>query len=287
MQSDEVTGWSGRLAALRRLPPERTRWIGPLSSEQVGRDSPDTQVTDRNGASGTVQLCLEPNERFALISLFDMGGTADLVAAGRAGTLATQIRCELQRCLGEPETSVLFAASPHELDPLLHAVMGTLPCGGDGPFRCWVRRGSSADDAVPMVPDGYALVSLEAKDAEIVNDRWPYGSRGTVEMVRECITERPSAAVRHDGTLVAWAVTRNDGSVGMLHTEPAHRKRGLASAVVTSIVAQLHWRSECPFFYVEEGNKGSELIAAKLGFEPTKDSGYSWRSFKRLPHETV
>lgn len=33
--------------------------------------------------------------------------------------------------------------------------------------------------------------------------------------------------------------------------------------------------------------QGSELIAAKLGFEPTKDSGYSWRSFKSLPHETV
>lgn len=280
MQPDEVTGWSGRLAALRRLPPERTRWIGPLSSEQVGRDSPDTQ--DRNGASGTVQLCLEPSERFALISLFDMGGTADLVAAGRAGTLATQIRCELQRCLGEPETSVLFAASPHELDPLLHAVMGTLPCGGDGPFRCWVRRGSSADDAVPMVPDGYALVSLKAKDAEIVNDRWPYGSRGTVEMVRECITERPSAAVRHDGTLVAWAVTRNDGSVGMLHTEPAHRKRGLASAVVTSIVAQLHWRSECPYVAASPVPTPSQFFLATEGASLFAHTGFStWRKATR------
>jgi hypothetical protein len=259
-----LNGWSGRLAALQRLPGDRVHWIGPVSASACAATAPliETETgcgpacgdTTKDARTAQALLCVEQNREatFAYISIFDVDGVSEAVQEGRAEMLASAVRVALRAAVEDSVVRVLFVASPHQLDPFLVAVMGRQPTKLNGPFRCWVRNGSgsihSSDLAgVPAVPEGYELGALTAPDAELVDDRWPYRDATTLDMVRECIVERPSAAVRWNGTLVAWATTRSDGSVGMLHTEAEHRKRGLASIIVSSLVAQLHLQGQSPY----------------------------------------
>lgn len=58
---------------------------------------------------------------------------------------------------------------------------------------------------------------LRPEDAEEVNRIWEHGTPRTVDTLRQCIEERPSFAVRSPtGELAAWALTRHDGSIGVV-----------------------------------------------------------------------
>ena len=105
------------------------------------------------------------------------------------------------------------------------------------------------------IPDSLMADVLVPDDAPVIAHHWKY-SRGdeTVHQLR-CLIESglPTACVRrrgHDAAsqatpadggprgLCAWALTLEDLSIGRLHTLDEFRGRGLAAAVVRSLVAQ-------------------------------------------------
>ena len=67
---------------------------------------------------------------------------------------------------------------------------------------------------------------------------------------------------------MAWAATCNDGSIGLLHTEPEFRRQGLAGAVVKELLRLHRGLTGPPHFYVDNSNVGSEALCRKMGFIP-------------------
>ena len=75
-------------------------------------------------------------------------------------------------------------------------------------------------------------------------------------------------------TLVAWVLTNGNGSIGMLHTVPDLRGRGLARALVQRLLPLWLKRGfgGCPpFCYIVPTNDASVKLFKGLGFEKRAD----------------
>ncbi len=76
--------------------------------------------------------------------------------------------------------------------------------------------------------------------------------------------------IRRDGALIAMAGERFhfDGwtEISAVCTAPAHRGQGLASRLMSTLVADIHDRSEQVFLHVLETNTGAIRLYQELGF---------------------
>lgn len=175
------------------------------------------------------------------------------------------------------------------------------------PCRVWSFSDSAVASALlcPIgISDEFVLDSLIPDDAPTLAHHWKY-ARGeeTVQSLRNAIALFPTVCVRlRDGAaspgghafggprgLCAWSVTREDLSIGLLHTLEPYRGRGLARHVVTELVRkQLEWirglRSHAtsvgdsvtldatkhlrPYCHIAIGNRASERVFELCGFTP-------------------
>jgi predicted GNAT family acetyltransferase len=78
------------------------------------------------------------------------------------------------------------------------------------------------------------------------------------------------AGVRENGALVAMAGERlhppGHVEVSAVCTDPAHRGRGLAAALVADIAAGIHARDEVPMLHVRADNESAIRLYLAMGF---------------------
>eukprot|EP00729_Bicosta_minor_P006034 gene6034-24849_t len=262
-----MDGGQLRKQALQKLPRAWCRWW--YGAVEGGGDD--------DGAGAVAEYCVEGDGHISAFLLNNLPLDASAVHKEINAVLAGAGMTFSQ--------TMVFAALPESLAKA--GLTAYQPTTGQ-PFRMWVvvgtggdttssgggnSSGSSAAALSPSAPakSAYAIQSLNKEHAAIVNEAWPYKSPWSPAMAVDVVTGQP----------VAWAVTRNDGSIGLLHTEEQHRKQGLAKAVVTDLVTKLRAKGFAePYFYVSKGNEGSEKVCAGLGFSPMPGEGYVWLSYK-------
>jgi ribosomal protein S18 acetylase RimI-like enzyme len=129
-------------------------------------------------------------------------------------------------------------------------------------------------DPADFHPDPCAepVDELAPGDTETVSGTWPHDDFGSPEAklayIRARIERGPTAAVLRDGRLVSFALTHDDGSVGMLHTAPEARRQGLGRRVLSSVAGRLVARGAPLFGFVARGNTPSETLLTSLGMRP-------------------
>lgn len=114
----------------------------------------------------------------------------------------------------------------------------------------------------------HATQPLRLKDAELVDRYYPYSGDHTLEMIRDDIQNRPSAAVFHGGEPVAWALQHPDGTIGMMHTLEEHRHKGYARDTTFGMIQALLARDEIPMVQIADNNTASQALAKSCGFVP-------------------
>lgn len=87
---------------------------------------------------------------------------------------------------------------------------------------------------------------------------------------------------KRTGRALSWAVEYNDGSIGMVYTLDAARRRGLARLCVASITAVLAAEGHPAVCFVVHGNAASAGMMRSLGFEEAPRPAV-WAGFALLP----
>ncbi|KAL7551334.1 hypothetical protein ACHAWF_014527 [Thalassiosira exigua] len=145
------------------------------------------------------------------------------------------------------------------------------------------------------LPAGYALRPLAECDAEYVNSRWPFQSSKSLTMIRRQILgdmangtkfgNRVCLGVEFDDKLVGCVIRHRNGSIGILHVDEEHRRSGIGELLLKEASDALKNRQEEAFAFIVDGNKASEALFAKLGWEkadPLKPKQTGKRRAKRL-----
>eukprot|EP00741_Cyanophora_paradoxa_P023099 tig00021537_g22309.t1 len=147
----------------------------------------------------------------------------------------------------------------------------------------------AAPPEVPPVPAGAELGELREEDAETVALNWTYvdskNPAKTVALVRELIALLPTSCVRVGGELAAWCLVQSYGAIGMLHTAPAHRRRGLGLAAMAALTRRIvegdpRALTRTPFCYAVAGNTASMELFSRMGYACAGDA--VWIAFR--PH---
>ncbi|NTW25985.1 MAG: GNAT family N-acetyltransferase, partial [Lentimicrobium sp.] len=84
--------------------------------------------------------------------------------------------------------------------------------------------------------------------------------------------------IEQDGQPVAWAMTHDDGSVGMLHVLDKYRGRGYARVLIQAMSVEVRKKGRPVFAHIEPVNFPSLNLFQSLGFEVR--SRVTWAYFK-------
>jgi len=131
-------------------------------------------------------------------------------------------------------------------------------------------------DFRPATLAGDSPVELSSVHAAQLSDAWTVhdfeSPEARLAYVRPCLERGPSAAVVHDGRPVSFVLTHADGSVGILHTDPAFRRQGFGRRVLSALVENLLRRGREVFAYVAGGNLASIALMEATGLRPVQET---------------
>ncbi len=226
--------------------------------------------------------------------------------------------------------TIVFSAIPNEFAPAVERALEA--CGRIVTFREPCRMVLAPVDKTlspkpvaldAALQDGYTWCHIDGTvyqmgscaphDVPCMLQHWKYASPSAAATIKREVTQLPSAAVRSVrrwGTtsvrqLVAWCLLRSDGSMGMLHVTPPHRKRGLARRAIAALLQKQQMMhapstSEMPqssssqcslarispwrgFAFLADYNTASQQLFTSQGFESSTPVTWLVSSKVKLP----
>ncbi len=118
------------------------------------------------------------------------------------------------------------------------------------------------------------VTNLTSDDAGYIYLNYDYREYTNLAYIKERIIKGVSAGIRINDKLAAWAVTHDDGAIGMLHVLPEFRRQGLAKEITIYMIEKLRGLGKLPFAQIEEDNFKSIKLVEGLGF--VKDRRVHW-----------
>ncbi len=106
---------------------------------------------------------------------------------------------------------------------------------------------------------------LRVEDAPLIARNWTHGD--DVEYCRSRIASGPGFGLRKWGRLIAWMLTHEDGSMGILHTLEGWRRRGYGRGVASALTEKIIEEGKRPFCFVLQDNEPSVRLFESLGFQ--------------------
>lgn len=112
----------------------------------------------------------------------------------------------------------------------------------------------------------YPVQPLRMEDAQYIYQQSEYKEYISVEYITERILHGTGRGIYENGSLIAWALTHDDGAIGFLTVLKEHRGKGYGQAVTAAVVNALLQAGDVPFLHIEEDHAASMHMAQKLGF---------------------
>ncbi len=121
--------------------------------------------------------------------------------------------------------------------------------------------------AVTFTPSSSDIIRpLSLADVDHIYESSRYKSLTSPAYIEERIRKGPHAGVYASGKLVAWIMTHDDGSIGVMNVLEEYRRKRYAYDLTVYLIRQIRSMGKIPYVHVEENNaKGLEL-AHKVGF---------------------
>ena len=112
----------------------------------------------------------------------------------------------------------------------------------------------------------FSISPLSARDADRIYEVSMYKAFTSPEYIRDRIERGVSAGIHESGELVAWIMTHDDCSIGVMHVLDAHRGRGYAHELTVYLINELRRRKRIPFVHIEETNEKAISVVLGIGF---------------------
>ncbi|MHB1652185.1 MAG: GNAT family N-acetyltransferase [Desulfitobacteriaceae bacterium] len=122
------------------------------------------------------------------------------------------------------------------------------------------------------------MYTLDMSLVDYIFNHSDYKAFTSKEYIRERIEKGISAGIMEGDTLVAWALTHDDNSLGFLHVLPDFRRKGYGKDITTSLIYQKRKENKSVFLNVEPNNLNSMNLITKIGF--ILDRKISWIKLK-------
>ena len=119
---------------------------------------------------------------------------------------------------------------------------------------------------------------LSIEDVPCVYASSFYKALTSPEYIRERIIRGPSAGVYESGKLVAWAMTHDDASIGVMNVLEPYRRKRYAFDLTVYLINQVRALGKIPYVHVEETNQTSLALAHRVGFR--EDRRLHWFEIK-------
>ena len=133
-----------------------------------------------------------------------------------------------------------------------------------------LRLALPADVDLPPLSAAVATEKLGPELAEYIYENYSYKQYTDVAYIADRLRRGLSAGVFVGKKLVAWALTHDDGAIGMLQALEEYRGKGYALAVTRTVVEAVRAQGRVPFVHIEESNVKSLGLAKKMGFVPDR-----------------
>ena len=188
--------------------------------------------------------------------------------------VAVKLAVEAAGALIEARQNITFAALDRRLLQPLTAALAAKEYERTWHSPCGLYRATGA--ASPITATS-TMRPLRESDAPLVNDRWTYKSETTLEervipMIRSgvgCV-----GVESESGVLCGWVLRYQDGPLGMLWVEEAHRRKGYARRLIERARADLEAQGRPCFCYIVDGNVASETLFKGAGWERVADADW-------------
>jgi len=120
---------------------------------------------------------------------------------------------------------------------------------------------------------------LRKSDAQFIYDNSPYKELTSPGYIRDRIERGPTGGIYGAGQPVAWALTHDDGSIGMMKVLEAHRRKGYARILTMHLINKVREQGRIPYVHIEEKNVAAMNVVAGLGF--VRDRRLHWFEIQR------
>jgi 8-oxo-dGTP diphosphatase len=127
-------------------------------------------------------------------------------------------------------------------------------------------------------PPAKKMCTLDISMVAYIFNHSDYKAFTSKEYIKERIEQGLSAGIMEGDTLVAWALTHDDNSLGFLHVLPDFRRKGYGTDVLKSLICQMRKENKQVFLNVEPTNLNSTSLVNKMGF--VIDRKISWIKLK-------
>lgn len=111
-----------------------------------------------------------------------------------------------------------------------------------------------------------AIEQLRSYDLRYVYENSKYQQFLNMDYLTKRLELGGGYCIRDQQLPVAWIMTHDDGSVGMLHVLDAYRGRGFARKLVTAMSRKVSQKGRPVFAHIEPTNTASLALFGSLGF---------------------
>ncbi|KAK2896904.1 hypothetical protein Q8A67_011392 [Cirrhinus molitorella] len=115
---------------------------------------------------------------------------------------------------------------------------------------------------------------LTETHVDVINKTWKFGGdEKSYRNILHLIRHFPSCCITDENNQpVSWVLSYDYYAMGMLYTQPEHRGKGYAKALITTMAKRLHSQGYPVYCFIEESNELSYKLFKSLGF--TDDPSY-------------
>lgn len=122
------------------------------------------------------------------------------------------------------------------------------------------------DDTIPL-PEASGLQPIRQEHLRIVYDTSKYKQFLSMDYLAKRLELGGGFFIEQDNQPVAWVMTHDDGSVGMVHVLDQYRGRGYARLLVQAMAQKVRQKGRPVFAHIEPVNFPSLSLFRSLGFE--------------------